>query len=144
MQKILSKGKYMDEFNGIHIDYTNNKDLNTGLFLTNDSKIKSDVLGNVTRQANFAVYRNVFNANDKERIENSSFILDLANYLEDLSFEGIELDIKVGDEMYKSVITSIQCSNGMMFQYLNGNPTLGSQYMLQVQVTYQIQSGICI
>ena len=29
----------MDEFNGIHIDYTNNKDLNTGLFLTNDSKI---------------------------------------------------------------------------------------------------------
>lgn len=132
----------MDEFNGIHIDYTNNKDLNTGLFLTNDSKIRSDVLGNVTRQANFAVYRNVFNANDKERIENSSFILDLANYLEDLSFDGIEFDSKVGDEMYKSVITSIQCSNGMMFQYLNGNPTLGAQYMLQVQVTYQIQSGL--
>ena len=128
----------MDEFNGIHIDYTNNKDLNTGLFLTNDSKIKSDVLGNVTRQANFAVYRNVFNANDKERIENSSFILDLANYLENLSFDGIEFDSRVGDETYKSVITSITCSNGMMFQYLNGSPTMGAQYMLQVQVIYQI------
>lgn len=139
VQKIFTAGEFMDEFNGMHIDYSNNNDGNTGLFMSDDHKVSEDLIGNVTRQATFTIYRNVFNANDVERIQNSNFIMELGAYLENLSNQNITFDYKVGKSIEKKgVIKNINCSNGMMFQYLNGAPGRGAQYMLQIQIKYEV------
>lgn len=143
IQSIFTKGDFMDDFNGMHIDYTNNNGKDTGLILTNDSKVKEDLLGNITRRAQFTVYRNVYNASDYERLQNSTFILELSSYLESLNYDENRFlfDYNIGKEERKNnaFIKSLQCSNGMMFRYLNGNPNEGAQYMLQLTATYVVQ-----
>lgn len=89
IKKIFTDREFMNEFNGMHVDYTNSEEYDSGLFLTNDRKISEDMIGNVKRQASFTVYRNVYNLSDAERIQNSSFILELSAYLESLSDERI-------------------------------------------------------
>lgn len=139
VKNLLSKDEYMDEFNGVHIDYTDNSNENTGLFLTSDNKLKEDVLGGMTRKATFTIYRNVYNATDSERIQNSTFILGLSAYLESLENTDIQFDYFIGkNEKRNAYITKIECSNGMLFKYLNGNPGMGAQYMLQLTVNYEV------
>lgn len=140
IKKIFTEREFMNEFNGMHVDYSNNNEEDSGLFLTNDRKISEDIVGNVKRQASFTVYRNVYSLSDAERIQNSAFILELSAYLESLSDEKITFEYKIGKEKEKTAyIDTISCSNGMVFQYLGNNPGNGAQYMLQLNVIYVVK-----
>ena len=124
IKKIFTDREFMNEFNGMHVDYTNSEEYDSGLFLTNDRKISEDI----------------YNLSDAERIQNSSFILELSAYLESLSDERISFKYKIGKEKEKTAyIDDISCSNGMVFQYLGNNPSNGAQYMLQINVTYVVK-----
>ena len=77
----------------IHIDFTEPDPVNYGLSSNGDSLIKEDLLGNQTRQHNFAMYAVGQSFTDYNRLTNSNFLLELGYYLEHLpEEEGLIVD----------------------------------------------------
>ena len=142
IKNVFQNGPYMELFKGMQIDYSSNANGNTGLFLSGDTFVSEDLIGNVTRRATFTAYWNIMNATDSKRLENSTLMLELEGYLESFRDSNIGFDYSIngGKTNQQGVIQNIQCTNGMLFRYLNGNPSHGAQYMLQLAVDYQILS----
>lgn len=142
IKNVFQNGPYMELFKGMQVDYSSNANGNTGLFLSGDTFVSEDLIGNVTRRATFTAYWNIMNATDSKRLENSTLMLELEGYLESFRDSNIGFDYSIdgGKTKQQGVIQNIQCTNGMLFRYLNGNPSQGAQYMLQLAVDYQILS----
>ena len=142
IKNVFQNGPYMELFKGMQIDYSSNANGNTGLFLSGDTFVSEDLIGNVTRRATFTAYWNIMNATDSKRLENSTLMLELEGYLESFRDSNIGFDYSIdgGKTNQQGVIQNIQCTNGMLFRYLDGNPSKGAQYMLQLVVDYQILS----
>ena len=109
--------------NTVHVDFTDPEPTSYGLSSVGDSLVKSDILGNQTRQHNFFLYSTFSSINDYERLENSSTLLELAQWLEN------QTDDK---------ITKITAENGQLFAIPEGNELDGWQYQLQIVVQYKL------
>ena len=82
-KEIIMNYPRIDEFtNNIHYDFSDNTEGETGLFVTGDSKIKEDVLGGQVRQMDMIMYSTCQASSDYDRLSNSTFLDELAFYLE--------------------------------------------------------------
>lgn len=137
MKDILSGCALMDEFNGIHIDYTNPKDDYAALFPNGSVKTGEDIIGNPQYRISFRLYSVLHAPLDYDRLKNSDFLLMLTYYLDSVKYVGITETIN-GIE-YPGEITRIICSNALFYDVPTGDLNDGIRYQLQISVEYTIE-----
>lgn len=120
----------------VHIDFTEEGDHVYGLSSTGDSLVKKDILGNQTRANNMVLYVVNQSAYDCERLQNSSFILDLGYYLETL--KGMEITATINDNELTGHIDSITVANGMAYTISENRQYM--TYQIQIRVIYKLES----
>ncbi len=108
--------------NTVHVDFTDPEPTSYGLSSVGDSLVKSDILGGQVRQHNFFLYSTFSSISDYERLENSSTLLELAQWLENQTNE---------------TIIKITAENGQLFAVPQENELDGWQYQLQIVVHYK-------
>lgn len=137
-KKILSDYKKISEFSsGVQIDFTANEPTNFGLSSTGDALLKEDVLGNQKRKHSFVLYAVNQAYEDYDRLANSSFLLELAYWLE--TQKGQEVDVAIRDTVKKGEITKISTANAMIFSVPTGNLNDGVMYQIQIYVEYKVK-----
>ncbi len=138
MKKVLTDYPHISDFiNGeVHVDFTEESDNVYGISSTNDSLLKKDILGNQTRTNNMVLYATNQSANDFDRLNNSTFLLDLGYYLE--TVKGQEVTATINDVEMSGHIQSVSIANAMAWgksedgQYIT--------YQLQIKVNYTLGS----
>lgn len=138
VKEILTEYPKMSEFcNGIHTDFTENKPGNFGLYPNGDTVLKTDILGGQKRKHSFVLYANNQSFNDFERIANSTFLLELAYWLE--TVKNVPITVTVGTEEREGIITKLSSANGMMFAAPTGDINDGVTYQLQIYAEYKVK-----
>lgn len=138
VKEILTEYPKMSEFcNGIHTDFTENKPGNFGLYPNGDTVLKTDILGGQKRKHSFVMYANNQSFNDFERIANSTFLLELAYWLE--TVKNVPITVTVGTEEREGTITKMSSANGMMFAAPTGDINDGVTYQLQIYAEYSVK-----
>lgn len=138
VKEILTEYPKMSEFcNGIHTDFTENKPGNFGLYPNGDAILKTDILGGQKRKHSFVLYANNQSFNDFERIANSTFLLELAYWLE--TVKNVPITVTVGNEEREGIITKLSSANGMMFAAPTGDINDGVTYQLQIYAEYKVK-----
>lgn len=138
VKEILTEYPKMSEFcNGIHTDFTENKPGNFGLYPNGDTILKTDILGDQKRKHSFVLYANNQSFNDFERIANSTFLLELAYWLE--TVKNVPITVTVGTEEREGIITKLSSANGMMFAAPTGDINDGVTYQLQIYAEYKVK-----
>ncbi len=140
VRTLLTDCPNMSEFtNNIHIDFTDSeKKSDFGLSSTGDSKIKEDILGNQTRRHNFVLYAVNQAFNDYDRLANSTFLLELSRWLENIEPGEYGIEEIIKGETYKGKLKSVECANAMMYQIPTGDINRGVMYQLQIYATYTL------
>ena len=140
VRTLLTECPNMSEFtNNIHIDFTDSeKKSDFGLSSTGDSKIKEDILGNQTRRHNFVLYAVNQAFNDYDRLANSTFLLELSRWLENIEPDEYGIEERIKGETYKGKLKSVECANAMMYQIPTGDINRGVMYQLQIYATYTL------
>ena len=136
VKDILSNSDILDEFNGVHVDYTESVPGAAGLFSNGASKIGEDLIGNIRYRINLTLYTGLTAAIDYDRLNNSDLLLKLTYYLNTL--KGITTSETVDGVEYQAEITRMSCSNGILYSVPTGDANDGVQYQLQLQVEYII------
>ena len=138
VKEILTEYPKMSEFcNGIHTDFTENKPGNFGLYPNGDAILKTDILGGQKRKHSFVLYANNQSFNDFERIANSTFLLELAYWLE--TVKNVPITVTVGNEEHEGIITKMSSANGMMFAAPTGDINDAVTYQLQIYAEYKVK-----
>lgn len=138
VRQLLTDCPLVEKFtNNIHVDFTSNDSGSFGLSSNGDSRVKEDILGSQTRQHNFVLYAANQSFDDFDRLQNSSFLLDL-NYLLE-TMKGQEVTVTIDGTEYGGSITKMWSANGMLFQVPTGNITDGVIYQLQIYVQYTLK-----
>lgn len=138
VKEILTEYPKMSEFcNGIHTDFSENKPGNFGLYPNGDTVLKTDILGGQKRKHSFVLYANNQSFNDFERIANSTFLLELAYWLE--TVKNVPITVTVGNEEREGIITKLSSANGMMFAAPTGDINDGVTYQLQIYAEYKVK-----
>ena len=138
VKEILTEYPKMSEFcNGIHTDFTENKPGNFGLYPNGDTVLKTDILGGQKRKHSFVLYANNQSFNDFERIANSTFLLELAYWLD--TVKNVPITVTVGNEEREGIITKMSSANGMMFAAPTGDINDGVTYQLQIYAEYKVK-----
>lgn len=139
VKQILTDCELVRKFTrDIQIDFTSNEVGDFGLFSNGDSKLREDILGNQTRQHNFVLYATNRSREEFERLKNSSFLLDLAYWLE--TVKGQEVTATINGVEYSGEITKLWSANGMLYQ-AQPNMTKGVTYQLQIYAQYKLKEG---
>ena len=136
-RKQLSDCPLMDEFNGVHIDYTEAKTGTAGLFNNGAVKIGEDLIGNPRYQIVFELVTSNRAAIEYDRLLNSDFFLKLTYYLN--SIKGIVTREVVNGEEYPAVIQTVNCSNQLLYSVPTGDMNDGVQYSFRITATYIIE-----
>ena len=136
-ETLISFPKISEVCNNIHVDFTDKSPTNYGLSPTGDKLIKTDILGNQTREHTFTLYAIYQSLSDYDRLANSGIILELQMWLENHT-ERKELSVLIDDKEYIGKLEKLTCSNGMLYNIPNGNLTSGVCYQLQITARYKI------
>lgn len=138
MRQVLTDYPRISDFisDEVHIDLTEEKDHNYGLSSTNDSLLKRDILGNQTRTNNMVLYATNQSANDYDRLQNSTFLLDLGYFLDTVKGPEVTATIN-GVEMVGS-IQSVSIANAMAWGKSEDGQLI--TYQLQIKVNYTLES----
>lgn len=140
VKSILSGYSKISEFsNGIAVDFTDDTPTNFGLSSSGDTLLKEDLLGNQTRQHNFVLYAVNQSYTDYDRLANSTFLLELAYWLEKQQGQTVIAAIDGVD--YQGEIISLSSANGMLYNIPTGNINDGITYQIQIYANYKIESG---
>lgn len=115
--------KIQEVCNTVHVDFTDPEPTSYGLSSVGDSLVKSYILGSQIRQHNFFLYSIFSSINNYERLENSSVLLELSQWLEK----------QIDDEIIK-----ISAENGQLFAVPQENELDGWQYQLQIVAQYKL------
>ncbi|WP_167957964.1 hypothetical protein [Anaerosporobacter faecicola] len=137
MKQILTDYPNISDFiNGeVHIDLSEEADHDYGLSSTNDNLVKKDILGNQTRENNMVLYATNQSVNDYDRLQNSTFLLDLGYYLDDI--KGHQVTATINDKQYTGEITKFSIGNGMPWTKSEDGQYI--TYQLQIKVTYTLE-----
>jgi hypothetical protein len=142
VKQILTDYPRMSEFTGgVHVDFTDNNLKNCGLSSTGDQLIREDILGNQDRQHNFILYAVSESFNDYERLANSTFLLDLAYWLERAS-KGQTIEVTIDEQTVPGTLTKLSSANGMLYGYQDGTLAGPVTYQLQIYAQYHLESEV--
>lgn len=119
----------------VHIDFNEESDHNYGLSSTGDSLIKSNICGDQVRADNMVLYATNQSANDYDRLQNSTFLLDLGYYLE--TVKGNKITATINGVSYIGEIMNVTIGNGMAWSKSQDGQYL--TYQLQIKVTYSLE-----
>ena len=137
VKQILTDCELVKQFTqNIAIDFTSNEAGDFGLFSNGDTKVKEDILGNQIRQHNFVLYATNQSFNDFDRLQNSSFLLDLAMWLE--TAKGQKVEATINNAKYSGEITKMWSANGMAYQGPQ-DISAGVTYQLQIYAQYKLK-----
>ena len=140
VKQILSDCPLVSDLSGsINIDYTEDKPVSFGLYPTGDQLLREDILGNQDRQHNFVLYAVFQSFTDYDRLANSTFLLDLAYYLEKVE-TGQEIEVTINNKTVTGKLTKLSSANGMLYGYQNETLSGPVTYQIQIQAQYRIES----
>ena len=141
VRKIITEYPEMEQFtNKIHVDFTDNKnETDFGLYSMGDEKTKEDILGNQERKHSFILYAHNQAFTDFDRLANSSFLLDLAYYLEMLK-DDYDIEVTINNHKRAGKLKSISCANAMLYNIPTGNINDGVTYQVQIYADYTLES----
>lgn len=137
VRKILTDCSLMDQFNGVHIDYTDSTPGDCGLIPQGARLLGGDVCGNEKYLITFQLQSGLHAYEDADRLSNSNFLLELGYYLDHIM--DIETVEKVNGSEKNAVITKMRCNNALMFFAPSGDINDGVVYQLQIEVNYTIK-----
>jgi hypothetical protein len=124
---------------GISVDFTEDTPDNCGLYPTGDQLLKEDVWGNQDRQHNFVLYAVFQSFNDYDRLANSTFLLDLAYWLERAA-NNQSMEVTINNKTVAGTLTGLSSANGMLYGYQNGVLSGPVTYQLQIYAKYHLES----
>jgi len=140
VKQLLSDCELISNLNGeLNIDFTEDSPVSFGLYPTGDQLLKEDVLGNQDRQHNFVLYAVFQSFTDYDRLANSTFLLDLAYYLEKVE-TGQEIEVTINNKTVTGKLTKLSSANGMLYGYQNETLSGPVTYQIQIQAQYRIES----
>ena len=135
VKDILKKYSRINEFSDdVQIDFTDNENANIGLFCNGDILIKKDLLGNQKRKMTFNLYAVNQAMNNFERLNNSSFLLELGYYLD--SIHDVDITAVVNKTEKKGILTKLNCSNAMLYSRMDGDLNNNVMYQIQISAEY--------
>lgn len=102
-----------------------------------DKLISEDIIGNQKRQHSFMLYSTFSAINDFERLSNSGALLELTQWLSELT--DIPVTQKINGIEHSGVITNINAENGMLYTVPQENYFDGIQYQLQIVAQYTLE-----
>ena len=137
VRQILNEYPNISDFisGEVHIDFNEESDHNYGLSSTGDSLIKSNIWGDQERTDNMVLYATNQSVNDYDRLQNSTFLLDLGYYLE--TVKGNEITATINGVLYTGEIKNVTIGNGMAWSKSQDGQYL--TYQLQIKVTYSLE-----
>ena len=140
VKQILTDCPLVSDLSGsINIDYTEDNPVSFGLYPTGDQLLREDILGNQDRQHNFVLYAVFQSFTDYDRLANSTFLLDLAYYLEKVE-AGQEIEVTINNKTVTGKLTKLSSANGMLYGYQNETLSGPVTYQIQIQAQYRIES----
>lgn len=140
VKQILTDCPLVQDLSGsINIDYTEDSPVSFGLYPTGDQLLKEDILGNQDRQHNFVLYAVFQSFTDYDRLANSTFLLNLAYYLEK-AVTGQEIEVTINNETVSGKLTKLSSANGMLYGYQDGTLSGPVTYQIQIYAEYHIES----
>lgn len=127
---------------GMSVDFTDNtKTDNCGLYPVGDTLLKEDIIGNQDRRHNFVLYAVFQSMSDYDRLANSSFLLDLAYWLEQAA-QNQSIEVTINDKTVTGTLTKLSSANGMLYGYQDGTLTGPVTYQLQIYAQYHLESEV--
>lgn len=140
VKQILTDCPLVQDLSGsINIDYTEDSPVSFGLYPTGDQLLKEDILGNQDRQHNFVLYAVFQSFTDYDRLANSTFLLNLAYYLEH-AVTGQEIEVTINNETVSGKLTKLSSANGMLYGYQDNTLSGPVTYQIQIYADYCIES----
>lgn len=140
VKQILTDCPLVQDLSGsINIDYTEDSPVSFGLYPTGDQLLKEDILGNQDRQHNFVLYAVFQSFTDYDRLANSTFLLNLAYYLEKAA-TGQEIEVTINNETVSGKLTKLSSANGMLYGYQDNTLSGPVTYQIQIYADYCIES----
>lgn len=128
---------------GINVDFTESKTENCGLYPTGDQLIREDIIGNQDRKHNFVLYANFDGFQDYQRMANSTFLLDLAYWLEKVA-NNQAIEVTINEQTVTGTLTKIGSANGMLYGYQEGTLSGPVTYQLQIYAQYHLESEVLL
>jgi len=137
VQKVLTDLTILDDFNKVHIDYTDNSKYDEcGLSSLGESEPKVNISDTKRwHQHNFVLYSYQKSITDADRIANSSLLLSLGYDLSTL--KGQEVIATINGSDYVGRITKMWASNAMV--YAVDDPQKGILYQINLFVQYELE-----
>lgn len=141
VREVITNYPKIQEFTGnVHVDFTNdNEQPNYGLYSTGDVLVKENILGTQTRQHNFILYAVNQSYTDYDRLANSTFLLDLAYWLERYK-TSTRLEVTIDEKAHTGKLTGLSSANGMLYNVINNDINNGVMYQIQIYAQYTIES----
>ena len=142
VRQILTDYPKITEFtNEINIDFTDDTPTNFGLSSVGDQKISEDILGNQVRQHNFVLYALNQSYTNYDRLANSTFLLDLAYWLEQYNHED-PIEVTINDKTVSGKLLSLSSANAMLYMVPTGDINDGVTYQIQIYARYYLESEV--
>ena len=142
VQKTLTEFPQISDLNnGVDVDFTEDSTGYCGLYPTGDQLLKEDIVGNQDRRHNFVLYANFEGFSDYQRVANSTFLLNLAYWLEKAA-TGQAIEVTINEQTVTGRLTKLSSANGMLYGYQDGTLTGPVMYQLQVYAQYHLESEV--
>lgn len=126
---------------GVNVDFTEANAGYCGLYPTGDQLLKEDILGNQDRQHNFVLYANFDGFQDYQRLANSTFLLDLAYWLEHAANDQT-IEVTINKQTVIGTLKKLSSANGMLYEYQDGTLSGPVTYQLQIYAQYHLESEV--
>ena len=142
VQKTLTEFPQISDLNnGVDVDFTEDSTGYCGLYPTGDQLLKEDIVGNQDRRHNFVLYANFEGFSDYQRVANSTFLLNLAYWLEKAA-TGQAIEVTINEQTVTGRLTKLSSANGMLYGYQDGTLTGPVTYQLQIYAQYHLESEV--
>ena len=139
VQKTLTEFPQISDLNnGVDVDFTEDSTGYCGLYPTGDQLLKEDIVGNQDRRHNFVLYANFEGFSDYQRVANSTFLLNLAYWLEKAA-TGQAIEVTINEQTVIGRLTKLSSANGMLYGYKDGTLTGPVTYQLQIYAQYHLE-----
>nr|WP_308743204.1 hypothetical protein [uncultured Anaerocolumna sp.] len=142
VKQVLTEFPKISKLNrDMNVDFTEDTPGCCGLYPTGDQLLKEDILGNQERQHNFVLYAVFQSVNDYERLTNSTFLLDLAYWLERAAKDQ-KIEVEIDGQIVAGKLTKLSSANGMLYEYQDGTIYGPVKYQLQIYAQYHLESEV--
>ena len=140
VKHILTDYPKITEFtNEINIDFTDDTPTNFGLSSVGDNLVKEDILGNQVRQHSFVLYALNQSFTNYDRLANSTFLLDLAYWLEQYKQED-PIEVTINNKTVSGKLLGLSSANAMLYMVPTGDINDGVTYQIQIYARYYLES----